>query len=130
MFVFYYSCYFTHAMCEYLHSPTPIQLQNHGQCVSTTAAMTTVTDAAASTTAASGSGATTTPGSVAVSTTADAHTHPSPGHTTATTSATVTTTDPLASVLQGVFCTNVATISCATSFEVICATNGKYYPNR
>jgi hypothetical protein len=50
---------------------------------------------------------------------------------TSTTTVIVTTTkDPIADIMQKVFCQNVATINCGNSFEIICGSDGQYYPNQ
>ncbi|KAH3791637.1 four-domain proteases inhibitor-like [Dreissena polymorpha] len=41
-----------------------------------------------------------------------------------------TTVNPIAAVVQNVFCQNVNAIICASTFDVVCGTDGNLYPNR
>ncbi|KAL4218826.1 hypothetical protein ACF0H5_021414 [Mactra antiquata] len=119
-------CRFTHAMCEYLHSQNNLYLANHGECVATTAAP-TMAPGAVTTAMPSGSGT-----NAPIVSNAPGVTNPPMTTTTAamtTTTDLPTTTNPINSIVQNVFCQNVATISCASGFHIICGTDGQLYPN-
>ncbi|XP_060570630.1 tomoregulin-2-like [Ruditapes philippinarum] len=47
-----------------------------------------------------------------------------------TTMMATTSTDPIANIVQNVFCQNIDTINCGHAFELICGSDGKFYPNR
>ncbi|XP_052221510.1 tomoregulin-2-like [Dreissena polymorpha] len=116
-------CRFTHAVCETLYDDHKITLKSHGACPNTTAPpsnVATVTVAASATTAVThgtGSGHTT-----------DATTTSAPSTTTS--APTKATPDPIASIVQNVFCSNLGSISCSGGFDVICGSDGNYYPNQ
>ncbi|KAH3791636.1 hypothetical protein DPMN_145125 [Dreissena polymorpha] len=109
-------CHFTHALCETLHyAGHKITLQNHGACPNTTAPPSTVATVATTTvTHGTGSGHT------------DATTTSAPK----TTSSAPTTTDPIAAIVQNVFCSNLGSVTCSGGFDVICGSDGNYYPNQ
>ncbi|XP_052220332.1 uncharacterized protein LOC127837375 isoform X2 [Dreissena polymorpha] len=105
-------CRFTHAVCETLHfKDHKITFQSHGACPATSAPLSTVAIVNTGTS-----------GSVTNATTTS-------GPATATPMAPATT-DAMGSIVQNVFCSNLATISCTGGFDVICGSDGQYYPNQ
>ncbi|XP_052220356.1 tomoregulin-2-like [Dreissena polymorpha] len=98
-------CRFTHAVCETLHfKDHKITFQSHGACPATTAPLSTASGSVTNATTTSG-----------------------PATTTIKAPA---TTDPMGSIVQNVFCSNLAVISCTGGFDVICGSDGQYYPNQ
>ncbi|KAH3791644.1 uncharacterized protein LOC127837387 [Dreissena polymorpha] len=105
-------CRFTHAVCETLNlKPHEITFQSHGACPTTWAPLSTVANI---NTVASGS---------------LTHAPTTSGQATTTTKAPATT-DAMGAIVQNVFCANLATISCTGGFDVICGSDGQYYPNQ
>jgi hypothetical protein len=49
---------------------------------------------------------------------------------TTTTVMAATSTDPIANIVQKVFCQNIDTINCGHDFKLICGSDGKFYPNQ
>ncbi|KAL4218828.1 hypothetical protein ACF0H5_021416 [Mactra antiquata] len=119
-------CRFTHAMCEYLHSQNSVDFVSTGECVLTTAAP-TMAPGVVTTAMPSGSGT-----NAPIVSNAPGVTNAPMTTTTVvmvTTTEMPTTTNPINSIVQNVFCQNVATISCASGFHIICGTDGQLYPN-
>ncbi|KAH3791639.1 integumentary mucin C.1-like [Dreissena polymorpha] len=114
-------CHFTHAVCETLHyAGHKITLKSHGACPNTTAPQSTV----ATVTVAASATTTVTHGTGSV------HTDASTTFAPTTTTSAPTTTDPTAAIVQNVFCSSLGSISCSGGFDVICGSDGNYYPNQ
>ncbi|XP_052797775.1 uncharacterized protein LOC128229911 [Mya arenaria] len=115
-------CHFAHAKCEFhvLHQ-RDLQVIHAGQCFASTTAPTVRTSAPST------PDSTTTGLGVTPEPTTDKHTASISPSTT--TSPDGTTSDPINSIIASVFCQHVASIDCSGSYQIICGTDGQFYPN-
>ncbi|XP_052790791.1 uncharacterized protein LOC128224783 [Mya arenaria] len=128
--------YASHCLYVQAHCQIHVQLASHGACPVTTQPpapqVTATTTVAQTLTTTAGAPAVTTNAAGRITTTTVAQTTVAPSTATPTTTAPATTTfNPMAGIIQGVFCSNMAAISCTTQgFVLICGTDGQLYPNQ
>ncbi|XP_052790790.1 uncharacterized protein LOC128224782 [Mya arenaria] len=127
--------YASHCLYVQAHCQIHVQLASHGACPVTTQPpapqiTTTPVPVAQTHTTTAGAPAVTTNAAGGITTTTQTTMVPSTAAPTTQAPAT-TTIDPMSGIIQGVFCSNLAAISCTTQgFVIVCGTDGQLYPNQ
>ncbi|XP_052799147.1 tomoregulin-2-like [Mya arenaria] len=130
-------CHFAHARCEYFfnqehNKDVQLSVAYRGACAATTVALAAMTTTSGAATTAGGvtsgvpaSSSMMTTTSIMASTTMMDSTTMMPTSTTMV----MATTDPVNSIIANVFCQQMDSINCSGGFNVVCASDGKFYPN-
>ncbi|XP_052806383.1 agrin-like [Mya arenaria] len=125
-------CLFMQIACETREDEIPVTVSQHGPCSTTTHPTSTkvaTTTVNANTAASSTNQKITATLSSGVNTATSATTVSTQTQATGTSTAAPVTADPMSAIVQNVFCSNLAAISCH-GLAIVCGTDGQLYPNQ
>ncbi|XP_052807004.1 uncharacterized protein LOC128236160 [Mya arenaria] len=126
-------CLFMQIACETMENDIPVTVSQHGPCSTTTRPTSTqeATTTVNANTAASSTNQkiTATVSSSVNATSATTVSTSTPTQVTGSSTTAPVTADPMSAIVQNVFCSNLAAISCP-GLAIVCGSDGQLYPNQ